>query len=428
MSARWISVSTPVPCAGWQAMPMLASTSSVRPSIENGSRRPASSWRATTLASPGRRRAGSSTPNSSPPRRATVSRSPSDCLEAVRDLLQQAVARVVAERVVDLLEVIEVDQHHGRGHVRAAAGGDRLLDAVAEERAVGQAGERVVQRLVLLGDRRAPAAVDGEERQQQQQQRRQAELGRQHHDGRETEQQARGRGLEEEVVGQVAAELDDALRERDDGRDERAVDDEEDRRDAEDRDQVLRPERQRAGRLGDVREHQQQRGGADRDRVLRRVEGDLLDRLAVDRVGQDARRRAGRPCATAGPPASISASAKQVEVVTSPSDPRVWTFSGTSSPDEGAEGEEGQLRIEELVEGVESRAEHEHRASGARGDHQRHVEVEWVVSAGARDRVSVEGVGDEGALPRQPHMCGGRGHPRAHHLRPFLAFMRFPPS
>ena len=79
MSARWISVSTPVPCAGWQAMPIEASTSSVRPSIENGSRRPARSWRATTLASPGRRSCGSSTPNSSPPRRATVSLSPSDC-------------------------------------------------------------------------------------------------------------------------------------------------------------------------------------------------------------------------------------------------------------------------------------------------------------------------------------------------------------
>ena len=42
---------------------------------------------------------------------------------------------------------------------------------------------------------------------------------------------------------------------------------------------------------------------------------------------------ASRPAMpTAGPPASISASAKQVEVVTSPSDPRVWTFSGISSP------------------------------------------------------------------------------------------------
>ena len=166
-------------------------------------------------------------------------------LEAVRDLLQQAVARVVAERVVDLLEVVEVDQHHGRGDVRAAPGGDRLLDAVAEERAVGQAGERVVQRLVLLGDRRAAAAVHGQERQQQQQQRGQAELRRQHHDGGEAEQHAGGRGLEEQVVGQVAAELDDALRERDDGRDERAVDDEEHGGDAEDRGQVLGAERQR---------------------------------------------------------------------------------------------------------------------------------------------------------------------------------------
>jgi hypothetical protein len=49
--------------------------------------------------------------------------------------------------------------------------------------------------------------------------------------------------------------------------------------------------------------------------------------------------------------------------------------------DEGAEGEEGQLRVEELVEAVIARAEDEHRASGAGRDHQRHVEVEWVVTA-----------------------------------------------
>ena len=59
-------------------------------------------------------------------------------------------------------------------------------------------------------------------------QRGQRELGGQHDDGREAEQQAGGRGLEEEVVGQVAPELDDALGERDDGRDQRAVDHEED--------------------------------------------------------------------------------------------------------------------------------------------------------------------------------------------------------
>ena len=63
-------------------------------------------------------------------------------------------------------------------------------------------------------------------------QRGQRELGGEHDDGREAEQQAGGRGLEEEVVGQVAPELDDALGERDDGRDQRAVDDEEDDGDA----------------------------------------------------------------------------------------------------------------------------------------------------------------------------------------------------
>ena len=36
--------------------------------------------------------------------------------------------------------------------------------------------------------------------------------------------------------------------------------------------------------------------------------------------------------AASGPAASIAASAKQVEVVTSPSAPRVKTFSGTNSP------------------------------------------------------------------------------------------------
>ena len=56
--------------------------------------------------------------------------------QALGDLLQETVAGVVAERVVDLLEVIEVDQHDGRRTIRAAAGVHDLLDLVAEERAV----------------------------------------------------------------------------------------------------------------------------------------------------------------------------------------------------------------------------------------------------------------------------------------------------
>jgi hypothetical protein len=78
-------------------------------------------------------------------------------LQAAGDLRQQAVAGAVAQRVVDRLEVVEVEQEHrdavavGRRGVRAAAGlgaGERVGEAVAEEGAVGQAGERVVEGLV----------------------------------------------------------------------------------------------------------------------------------------------------------------------------------------------------------------------------------------------------------------------------------------
>ena len=67
-----------------------------------------------------------------------------DGLQAARDLDQQLVAVVVPERVVDLLEAIEVDQQH-RAEPVAAQG---ALGAAMQERAVGQVGERVVQRLV----------------------------------------------------------------------------------------------------------------------------------------------------------------------------------------------------------------------------------------------------------------------------------------
>ena len=79
-----------------------------------------------------------------------------------------------------------------------------------------------------------------------------------------------------------------------------------------------------------------------------------------------------------------------VEVVTSPSDAARVDLQRDQLAHEGAEGEERQLRVEEPVEGVEARAEHQHRARSARGDHQRHIEIEWVVSGGARGGVSDE--------------------------------------
>ena len=89
--------------------------------------------------------------NSSPPRRATVSFGRSACLEPARDGLQQLVAGVVAERVVDDLEAVEVEEQH-RGAalgVVALGAADRLVEAVHEQHAVREPGQRVVERVVL---------------------------------------------------------------------------------------------------------------------------------------------------------------------------------------------------------------------------------------------------------------------------------------
>ena len=58
------------------------------------------------------------------------------------------VARRVAEAVVDGLEVVEVDEQHGELAAVALEPRRRVVDAVAEQRLVGEAGQRVVERLV----------------------------------------------------------------------------------------------------------------------------------------------------------------------------------------------------------------------------------------------------------------------------------------
>ena len=68
--------------------------------------------------------------------------------EAPGDLHAAAGPRSVAQGVVDVLEVVEVDQQH-RGHgATPSAAGQRMADAVGEEGAVGETGQRVVERLV----------------------------------------------------------------------------------------------------------------------------------------------------------------------------------------------------------------------------------------------------------------------------------------
>ncbi len=53
---------------------------------------------------------------------------------------------MVAERVVDVLEMVEVDIEHGRGRAAAPHLGHDGFQPLAEINAVGQAAERVVQR------------------------------------------------------------------------------------------------------------------------------------------------------------------------------------------------------------------------------------------------------------------------------------------
>ena len=55
---------------------------------------------------------------------------------------------MVAERVVDLLEPVQVHEQHRDVLAMALGSRQRLTHSVVEEDAVGQAGERVVERLV----------------------------------------------------------------------------------------------------------------------------------------------------------------------------------------------------------------------------------------------------------------------------------------
>ena len=78
---------------------------------------------------------------------------------------QQPVPDAVAEAVVDVLEVVEVEEQHGERLGGAVAAAQRVGEPVAEQLAVGEPGERVVERLVaeLLLERLAVGDVaDGE--------------------------------------------------------------------------------------------------------------------------------------------------------------------------------------------------------------------------------------------------------------------------
>ena len=110
---------------------------------------------ATASASAASATSGMLTMNSSPPRRATVSSSRRDAVRRAETRSQQHVADRVSERVVDVLEAVEIEEQHRKLAAAPMRAGDRLSDAVGEQRAVRQSGQRVVVRHVddpLVGE------------------------------------------------------------------------------------------------------------------------------------------------------------------------------------------------------------------------------------------------------------------------------------
>src|SRR4051794_27331170 len=109
MSAASSSASAPSVPSRSTATPMDAEQWTGRPSRVNGARSAARMREATAVAASGEGRSGHRTANSSPPKRATVSR-PDGVAEPGGDLLQHRVTGVVAECVVDGLEPVEVEE------------------------------------------------------------------------------------------------------------------------------------------------------------------------------------------------------------------------------------------------------------------------------------------------------------------------------
>ena len=65
--------------------------------------------------------------------------------EPQRDRAQQLIAQLMAEAVVDRLEVVEVEEQHGEQPIRPIRDRQRLGEAVLEQRPVGEPRERIVR-------------------------------------------------------------------------------------------------------------------------------------------------------------------------------------------------------------------------------------------------------------------------------------------
>ncbi len=65
-------------------------------------------------------------------------------LQAGGDRGEEPVAGLVAQGVVDVFELVEIDVQGGAEGARATVAGQELFDAVHDQRPVGQPGQRVM--------------------------------------------------------------------------------------------------------------------------------------------------------------------------------------------------------------------------------------------------------------------------------------------
>ncbi len=70
-------------------------------------------------------------------------RSPETVPDPLCDADQHLVAEIVAQRIIDLLEAVQIDENHGKGLVLSFAQADRMIDALVQQHPVGQAGQGV---------------------------------------------------------------------------------------------------------------------------------------------------------------------------------------------------------------------------------------------------------------------------------------------
>ncbi len=118
MRSSWSAVSSPESLI---AMPVDAPSAISRPSRTNGAASARRTRSAAQIAPSSASGPVTRMANSSPPRRATTSPGRTELVSRLATMPEQLVADVVALRVVDRLEAVQVQEEHGRPRPRASA-------------------------------------------------------------------------------------------------------------------------------------------------------------------------------------------------------------------------------------------------------------------------------------------------------------------